>query len=158
MRIASVLLFIKYNVLFNEHCWHILVVKQRMQVYGTPYRSWLDCSRSIVAREGWRAFYYSFGTQLILNIPYQSLHFVVYEFVQDLINPDRKYAPGSHVLSGAAAGAVAAAVTTPFDVCKTLLNTQESEALAHHGNAVQVMTSFNGTPTTSWTCHTTDIT
>jgi solute carrier family 25 (mitochondrial iron transporter), member 28/37 len=108
-----------------------------MQVYGTPYRSCVDCARSIMAREGWRAFYYSFGTQLILNIPYQSLHFVVYEFVQDMVNPQRQYAPMSHVASGAAAGAVAAAVTTPFDVCKTLLNTQESGAVAQHGHEVQ---------------------
>lgn len=31
-----------------------------------------------------------------------------------------------HVLAGGAAGACAAAVTTPLDVCKTLLNTQEA--------------------------------
>jgi solute carrier family 25 iron transporter 28/37 len=94
-----------------------------------------------MAREGWRAFYYSFGTQLILNIPYQSLHFVVYEFVQDMVNPERRYMPLSHVASGAAAGAVAAALTTPFDVCKTLLNTQESGAVAQHGRNVHGIVS-----------------
>lgn len=33
------------------------------------------------------------------------------------------------MISGAMAGAVASAVTTPLDVCKTLLNTQERSAL-----------------------------
>lgn len=33
------------------------------------------------------------------------------------------------MLSGALAGAIAAAATTPLDVCKTLLNTQESLTL-----------------------------
>lgn len=33
------------------------------------------------------------------------------------------------MVSGALAGAIAAAATTPLDVCKTLLNTQESLAL-----------------------------
>lgn len=120
---------------------YFVVIKQRMQVYRTPYRSCVDCARTIMAREGWRAFYYSFGTQLVLNVPYQSLHFVVYEFVQDVMNPDRLYVPTSHVVSGAAAGAVAAALTTPFDVCKTLLNTQESGALARHGQKVHGIVS-----------------
>jgi solute carrier family 25 (mitochondrial iron transporter), member 28/37 len=116
-----------------------------MQVYGTPYRSCVHCAQTIVAREGWRAFYYSFSTQLALNIPYQSLHFVVYEFVQNILNPDRQYLPSSHVVSGAAAGAVAAALTTPFDVCKTLLNTQESGAVAQGGRNVHGIVSATRT-------------
>lgn len=112
------------------------MIKQRLQVYGTPYRSCVDCARKILVEEGWRAFYYSFGTQLVLNIPYQSLHFVVYEFTQDLFNRDREYRPLTHVLSGGLAGAVAAGLTTPFDVCKTLLNTQESSAVSRHGRHV----------------------
>lgn len=112
------------------------VIKQRMQVYGTPYRSSLDCACKVFAQEGWQAFYYSFGTQLLLNIPYQSLHFVVYEFAQDLVNHDREYRPMTHMFSGALAGAVAAGLTTPFDVCKTLLNTQEQSAVAQHGKQV----------------------
>ena len=63
-----------------------------------------------------------------MNAPYQSLHFVVYELVQDRLNPDRNYKPVTHILSGGAAGAVAAAATTPFDVMKTLLNTYQQQA------------------------------
>lgn len=39
---------------------------------------------------------------------------------------DRKYNPIVHMTAGAAAGASAAAITTPLDVIKTLLNTQET--------------------------------
>ncbi|RWS30490.1 hypothetical protein B4U80_01978 [Leptotrombidium deliense] len=45
------------------------------------------------------------------------------------MTPLRTYNPIAHVTSGAVAGAVASAVTTPLDVCKTLLNTQEPQAL-----------------------------
>lgn len=117
------------------------VIKQRLQVYATPYRSWVDCTQSIIAKEGWRAFYYSFSTQLLLNIPYNSLHFITYEVAQDLANPDRQYKPLTHIFSGAVAGAVAAGLTTPFDVCKTLLNTQESSALKQRGENVQGIVS-----------------
>ena len=34
------------------------------------------------------------------------------------------------MISGAVSGALAAAITTPLDVCKTLLNTQEKNVLA----------------------------
>ena len=39
------------------------------------------------------------------------------------------------MLSGGMAGAVASAVTTPFDVIKTLLNTQQKNALSDKSSA-----------------------
>lgn len=42
------------------------------------------------------------------------------------MNKERKYNPPVHVIAGAAAGATASAFTTPLDVIKTLLNTQET--------------------------------
>lgn len=71
------------------------------------------------------AFYRSYTTQLGMNIPFQVVHFITYEKLQDILNPSRKYSPLSHTLSGAGAGALAATVTTPLDVARTLLNTQE---------------------------------
>ncbi|XP_051883199.1 mitoferrin-2 [Pristis pectinata] len=105
------------------------VVKQRMQMYNSPYKHVLDCMRTVWKNEGAGAFYRSYTTQLTMNIPFQAVHFMTYEFLQEKLNPHRQYNPSSHVLSGAMAGAVSAAVTTPLDVCKTLLNTQESLAL-----------------------------
>ncbi|KAK7934152.1 hypothetical protein WMY93_005048 [Mugilogobius chulae] len=105
------------------------VVKQRMQMYNSPYRGLWDCVQTITRTEGVGAFYRSYSTQLTMNIPFQAVHFITYELMQEQLNPDRLYHPGSHIVSGAAAGAVSAAVTTPLDVCKTLLNTQENVAL-----------------------------
>ncbi|XP_055346459.1 mitoferrin-2-like [Paramacrobiotus metropolitanus] len=101
------------------------VVKQRMQMFGSSYKSCMQCFARIWATEGPRAFYRSYLTQLTMNVPFQAIHFMVYEQMQDAMNPLRRYDPRSHVISGAVAGAVAAAITTPLDVCKTLLNTQE---------------------------------
>ncbi|KAJ7399198.1 Mitoferrin-2 [Pitangus sulphuratus] len=106
------------------------VVKQRMQMYNSPYQRVMDCVRAVWRNEGAGAFYRSYTTQLTMNIPFQAIHFMTYEFLQEQLNPHRQYNPGSHVVSGACAGAVAAAATTPLDVCKTLLNTQESLALS----------------------------
>ena len=99
------------------------VVKQRLQVYKSPYRGAFHCISTVYRTEGLGAFYRSYTTQLSMNIPFQVTHFVTYEFQQDIFNPTRRYYPLSHMLSGAGAGAFAAAITNPLDVAKTFLNT-----------------------------------
>ncbi|XP_028852843.1 mitoferrin-1 isoform X2 [Denticeps clupeoides] len=116
------------------------VIKQRMQMYNSPYRGLWDCILVVSRKEGLAAFYRSYSTQLTMNIPFQAVHFMTYELMQERLNPERQYRPGSHILSGAAAGAVSAAVTTPLDVCKTLLNTQENSVLS----SVQVSGHLSG--------------
>ncbi|XP_066149418.1 mitoferrin-1 [Euwallacea fornicatus] len=102
------------------------VVKQRMQMVNSPYRSALNCLTNVYRSEGFSAFYRSYPTQLTMNVPFQSIHFMVYEFAQTITNKERKYNPAAHMVSGAVAGALASAITTPLDVCKTLLNTQQN--------------------------------
>jgi len=109
------------------------VVKQRMQMYNSPYKSCRDCIWKTYRAEGFRAFYRSYMTQLTMNVPFQSIHFMIYEYMQEMTNPERRYNPKAHVISGALAGAVAASITTPLDVCKTLLNTQEVGAVSTMG-------------------------
>ncbi|NWI90130.1 MFRN1 protein, partial [Pitta sordida] len=106
------------------------VVKQRMQMFNSPHTSVLACVRSVHRTEGLGAFYRSYTTQLTMNVPFQAIHFITYELLQEHLNPLRQYHPQSHIVAGAVAGAVAAAATTPLDVCKTLLNTQEDVALS----------------------------
>ncbi|CAG0890282.1 unnamed protein product [Darwinula stevensoni] len=129
-------------------------VKQRMQMYGSPYRHVLDCTIKMFQAEGILAFYRSFTTQVLMNIPFHSTHFTVYELMQNVTNWERDYNPAAHMLSGAMAGATAAAFTTPLDVCKTLLNTQEAQALQKlhkthiHGifNALRTVYTLRGIP------------
>lgn len=101
------------------------VIKQRLQMYNSPYNGLIDCVTKTYQKEGFKAFYRSYFTQLNMNIPFQCTHLVTYDLMQSYLNKNREYDPMSHCVSGAVAGAFAAALTTPLDVCKTLINTQE---------------------------------
>lgn len=105
------------------------VVKQRMQMCCSPHTKAFECTKYVYQNEGLRAFYRSYWTSLSMNIPYQMAMVITYGLVQRHFNPDGAYNPTIHFLAGATAGGVASVVTMPLDVCKTLLNTQESAVL-----------------------------
>ncbi|KAI1715238.1 mitochondrial carrier protein [Ditylenchus destructor] len=102
------------------------VVKQRMQMLYSPYGGSLECARCIYRSEGISAFYRSYSTQLFMNLPFQSVHFMTYEFIQQVMNPQHIYDPKAHLVAGGVAGGLAAAITTPLDCIKTVLNTQQT--------------------------------
>jgi solute carrier family 25 iron transporter 28/37 len=107
-------------------------VKQRMQL--GYYKNLTDCIRSIRATEGVRAFYYSFPTTVMMNLPFGCVTVAVNESARKVINPSGKYNFMSSMLAGSIAGTVAAAVTTPLDVIKTKLQTQNLEPCPRVGS------------------------
>eukprot|EP00050_Salpingoeca_kvevrii_P008419 m.302808 g.302808 ORF g.302808 m.302808 type:complete len:310 (-) comp15475_c0_seq1:345-1274(-) len=102
------------------------VVKQRLQVYSkSRYTGIFDTISKIYRTEGFFAFYRSYTTVLLMNIPFQCSHLVTYETLRKALNPQGDYDPATHVIAGGAAGAFASITTHPLDVAKTLLNVQE---------------------------------
>lgn len=100
------------------------MIKQRMQIHKSEFRSALTCARTVYKNEGLHAFYISYPTTLTMTVPFTAVQFTVYEQLKSLLNPSGVYSPGTHIVSGGLAGAVAGAVTTPLDVAKTLLQTR----------------------------------
>lgn len=100
------------------------VIKQRMQVHKSEFRSVFTCARVVYRTEGLSAFYVSYPTTLAISIPFNAIQFTVYEQMKRVLNPRHEYSPMTHITAGAVAGAVAAAVTTPLDVAKTILQTK----------------------------------
>ncbi|GAA6002769.1 hypothetical protein JCM10207_007667 [Rhodosporidiobolus poonsookiae] len=100
------------------------VVKQRMQAHGSTFNTVAETFKTVYRTEGLGAFYISYPTTLTMTVPFTAVQFSTYEFVKEKLNPTNAYSPLTHVTAGGLAGAVAAAVTTPLDVAKTLLQTR----------------------------------
>ncbi|KAI5823327.1 mitochondrial carrier domain-containing protein [Schizophyllum commune] len=120
------------------------VVKQRLQIgaHGPGSSGARDVARTfkrVYAAEGLSAFYVSYPTTLAISIPYNAIQFSVYEQAKRWLNPTNEYSPMSHIVSGGVAGAAAAALTTPLDVAKTVLQTrgesQDAQVRAVRGMA-----------------------
>lgn len=112
-----------------------LVIKQRMQVHKSEFRSVWTCARTVYRNEGFNAFYISYPTTLTMTVPFTAVQFTVYEQLKTFLNPTGVYSPSTHIISGGLAGAVAGAVTTPLDVAKTLLQTRGTSHDAEIRNA-----------------------
>jgi len=100
------------------------VIKQRMQVHGSVYPSIISCAQSVYRSEGFRAFYVSYPTTLAMTVPFTATQFTAYESLSRAMNPSKQYDPITHCVAGGLAGGIGAAVTTPLDVIKTLLQTR----------------------------------
>ncbi|URE42812.1 Mitochondrial carrier protein [Musa troglodytarum] len=104
-------------------------VKQRLQLKSSPYKGVADCISRVLREEGIRAFFASYRTTVVMNAPYTAVHFATYEAAKrGLMEVSPEDASDErlvvHATAGAAAGALAAAVTTPLDVVKTQLQCQ----------------------------------
>ncbi|KAF2087227.1 mitochondrial carrier [Saccharata proteae CBS 121410] len=102
------------------------VMKQRMQIHGSIYKSLPHCARSVFRNEGLSAFYVSYPTTLCMTVPFTALQFVAYESLSKSMNPTGRWDPYTHCAAGGLAGGLAAGVTTPLDVIKTILQTRGS--------------------------------
>lgn len=102
------------------------VIKQRMQMHNSSkmYKSMFDCARYVYRSEGLSAFYVSYPTTLSMTVPFTALQFLAYESISTTMNPTKTYDPLTHCTAGAVAGGFAAALTTPMDVVKTMLQTR----------------------------------
>lgn len=95
-------------------------VKQKLQAghYGTTGQT----LRGILSQQGLRGFYTGYGTTMLREAPFALIQFPVYERLKAAVAAyfgQEKATGWQAALCGSAAGALAAACTTPLDVIRT---------------------------------------
>ncbi|KAI1853263.1 hypothetical protein JX265_000238 [Neoarthrinium moseri] len=113
------------------------VLKTRLQLqgrYNNPffasgynYRGTFDAARTIVRVEGPSALFHGYMATLYRDLPFSALQFMFYEQFQAWAKQwkqSRDIGVPLELLTGAAGGGLAGAMTCPLDVVKTRLQTQ----------------------------------
>ncbi|KAL2707634.1 Mitochondrial RNA-splicing protein MRS4 [Kluyveromyces marxianus] len=124
-------------------------IKQRLQLQSKSKDSSMwRMAANIYRNEGAKAFFYSYPTTLAMNIPFAALNFVIYESSTKFFNPTNAYNPWIHCLCGGIAGATCAAVTTPLDCIKTVLQVRGSDSV--HIQSFKNADTFKKAATAIW--------
>lgn len=102
------------------------LITQRMQA-GAKGRSWQVLLR-ILENDGVLGLYAGYSATLLRNLPAGVLSYSTFEYLKAAVLSRTRKAylePFQSVVCGALAGAISASITTPLDVVKTRLMTQE---------------------------------
>jgi hypothetical protein len=116
------------------------VLKTRLQLqgrYNNPhfnsgynYRGTIHAARTIYKVEGFSALFHGYKATLWRDLPFSALQFAFYEELRDRA---KRYM-GSNIIglpleiaTAASAGGMAGVITTPLDVVKTRIQTQQNE-------------------------------
>ncbi|KAG1438036.1 hypothetical protein G6F56_012816 [Rhizopus delemar] len=81
----------------------------------------------IVKYDGLGALFHGFRATILRDVPYSAIQFALYEQFKKLAQKryNDQVPVGVDMITGSLAGGIAGAVTTPLDVMKTLLQTQQ---------------------------------
>lgn len=90
--------------------------------------------------DGFGALFHGFRATILRDVPYSAIQFACYEqfkkFAQNnFIKPGEQLPIGIDLITGSLAGGIAGAITTPLDVMKTLLQTQQSGSSSSGSNS-----------------------
>ncbi|CAO3643847.1 mitochondrial carrier domain-containing protein [Cunninghamella echinulata] len=95
------------------------IIKQRMQT--KQFNSVSSTVSNVIRTEGILGLYRGFLSTVAREIPFACIQFPLYEFFKKLYfkQYNQEAEPYQAALCGSLAGGIAAAITTPLDVCKT---------------------------------------
>ncbi|KAI8977253.1 mitochondrial carrier domain-containing protein [Mycotypha africana] len=116
------------------------VLKTRLQLQGRynntqfisgyNYKNTWHATRMIIKQDGFGALFHGFKATILRDVPYSAIQFACYEQFKKIaqnrfVKPGEQLPVTIDLVTGSLAGGIAGAITTPLDVMKTLLQTQQ---------------------------------
>jgi len=110
-------------------------LKHRIQLGVRGYATPRQALASTLRGEGTRGLYTGLSSTLARNVPYNALHFGIFELASSALRGAVLPARTRDILAGALSGAITALLTTPLDLVNTRLQTQAMLAADESGGA-----------------------
>jgi len=119
------------------------VIKQRLQVYNSTHRHVIACAKDVIKREGFRTLYASYPVTILMNVPFMAVHFATYDTLKTaLTSYCGHFDVPQEILAGGGAGALGGLLSTPLDVIKTRIQTQN--ITCNYGKTAGCVSKNNG--------------
>lgn len=139
------------------------VLKTRLQLQGRfnnpffqsgyNYSNLRNAIKTVIKEEGFRSLFFGYKATLARDLPFSALQFAFYEKFRQLAfkieqkdGKDRELSIPNEILTGACAGGLAGIITTPMDVVKTRVQTQQPPSQSNKSYSVSHPHVTNGRP------------
>ncbi|KAH8369078.1 hypothetical protein KR009_000127 [Drosophila setifemur] len=98
----------------------IELVRTKMQAQRQTYAQMLQFVRNVIALQGIWGLWRGLRPTILRDVPFSGIYWPIYEYLKLSLGSSSQPSLGLSFFAGVLAGSVAAVVTTPFDVVKTL--------------------------------------
>jgi len=101
------------------------LIRTKMQSKKLSYLEVHQALRSLLEYHGYKGLWKGLGSTLLRDVPFSGLYWIMYEHIKQMSSQPTTFM--YNFIAGSIAGSLAAALTTPFDVIKTIRQIELTE-------------------------------
>ncbi|XP_029343710.1 solute carrier family 25 member 40-like [Acyrthosiphon pisum] len=101
------------------------LIRTKMQSKKLSYLEVHQAMQSLLKYHGYKGLWRGLGSTLLRDVPFSGIYWVMYEYIKQISGQSTSFM--YNFIAGSIAGTLAASLTTPFDVVKTIRQVELTE-------------------------------